>query len=362
MNNALRKLSLNLIPCLLALVIVTGCIAPIQPAASEAAPTSGAEPATPAETACEEGFRYFTHELLATDPVCIPDQPERFTYLIYPSYIYALGVKPIAAWGLERDAENYPLIADWINEGIIDHGMPPNLETLVELKPDLMLYDMRRVADIVGELQQIAPLVTFDVNKALTWQDRHRFNAAVFNLTALAEEQIALYEQRATELRTAIEASHGDISGVTVSLVRLDTEGIIDVLGQWYTGAAVIKEIGFALPAIVDLSLPEMQERHGNIYVAEISEELVGEVDGDVLIVFGPGGGGQSASDVEEQTLTFVRQSPLWQTLRAVQTDAIHFKGDYWLQPSILTAHLVIDELAEIFAVELTTPNPFLTE
>ncbi|MCB0084410.1 MAG: ABC transporter substrate-binding protein, partial [Caldilineaceae bacterium] len=72
----------------------------------------GSAPATAAtnEDTCDAGFRYFDHALLATDPVCIPNQPERFTYLIYPSYIYALGVKPVAAWGLERDAENYPFI------------------------------------------------------------------------------------------------------------------------------------------------------------------------------------------------------------------------------------------------------------
>ncbi len=212
------------------------------------------------------------------------------------------------------------------------------------------------------QLQQIVPLVTFDANNAFAWQDRHLFNAAVFDRVALAEEQIAVYEQRVAELRAAIEVSRGDISNVTVSLVRIGNEGVIDLLGPWYPGVSVVQEIGFDLADGVDLTLTEMQERHGNIYVAEISEELIPTVDGDVLILFGPGGGGQSASGTGERILNEIRQSLLWQTLGAIQTDAVYFKGDYWLQPSILTAHLVIDELAEIFAVEIATPNPFLTE
>ena len=67
-------------------------------------------------TECEEGFRYFDHEFLATDPTCIPENPERVAYLLYPSYIYPLGIKPVGSWGLDRDAANYPFIAAWILE------------------------------------------------------------------------------------------------------------------------------------------------------------------------------------------------------------------------------------------------------
>lgn len=346
-----------------ALMLLTACAPVAAPTGATAVTDTPAADSTAAtaEVVCEEGFRLFDHELLATDPVCIPENPESFTYLIYPSYIYALGVKPIASWGIERDAENYPMIADWL-EGIVDHGMPPNLELLVEMKPDLMLYDMRRVVDIVDELQQIAPLVTFDVNNSYAWQERHRFNAEVFNKADLAEEQIAVYDQRITELRAAIEEKLGDVSDITISLVRVRDEGVINLLGQWYPGVAVIKEVGFDLPDAVDLSIEEMQATHDNIYVAEISEELIPTVGGDVIIFFGSPGGAQTDKSEREWIMNEFLQSELWQTLEAMQNDSFYFKGDNWLQPSILTAHLVIDELAEIFEVEIATPNPFAAQ
>ena len=143
--------------------------------------------------ACDDGFRLFDHELLATDPVCIPEHPQRVTYLLYPSFLYPFGINPVGSWGLERDAENYPFIADWIADGTIDHGMPPNIEVLVGLEPDLMIYDINRVTDVVDELPTIAPLVTYDVERSSSWQQRHRFNGAVLAQEALAEAQIAEY-------------------------------------------------------------------------------------------------------------------------------------------------------------------------
>lgn len=363
-----------LFAALLAMLLIAACaplptapaatatdMPPTEATAEESSTTETNTEEASADATCEEGFRYFDNALLATEPTCIPENPEKFTYLIYPSYLYALDVKPIASWGIERDIENYPAIADWL-EGIVDHGMPPNLELLVELKPDLLLYDMRRVEDVVDELQQIAPLVTFDVNNAFTWQERHRFNAAVFNKEELAEAQIAEYEQRVTELRAAIEESYGDISEVTVSLVRVRDGGTINLLGPWYPGVSVVQDVGFDLLDAIDLTIEEMQATHDNIYVAEISEELIPSADGDVLLLFGSPGGAQADKEEKEWILNEFLQSPLWQTLEAVQNDKLYFKGDNWLQPSILTAHLVIDELAEIFEVEIATPNPFPTQ
>src|SRR5262245_12194459 len=101
---------------------------------------------------CGAGFHLFDHEILMNGPVCIPENPQRVAYLIYPSYLYSFGVKPIGSWGLERDATNFPMIADWITEGVADIGMPPNLETLTALAPDLMIFPETRVTDVLEEL------------------------------------------------------------------------------------------------------------------------------------------------------------------------------------------------------------------
>lgn len=311
---------------------------------------------------CAAGFRYFEHELLATEPTCVPEQPARVAYLLYPSYLYPFGVNPVGSWGLERDAENYPFIAEWIMEGTIDHGMPPNLEQLLELEPDLLLYDITRVTEVVDVLPEIAPLVTFDVERATSWQERHRFNGAVLGQSELAEAQIAEYETRVAELREAVSASHTGVEEITVAVVRLRGEGVINLLGTFYTSVAVMRDVGFDLPDAVNLTLEEMVATHGNPYNVTISQELLNLIDGDMMFVLGSPGGAQAQSGEGEQIVAEMMDDPLWQSLNAVQAGAVYAKGDYWLQSNILTAHLVIDELAQAFGVEVTTPNPFLTE
>jgi len=50
-------------------------------------------------TECEDGFRLFDHELLATDPVCIPDNPQRIITLGMPSFetLMSYGIQPLAS-------------------------------------------------------------------------------------------------------------------------------------------------------------------------------------------------------------------------------------------------------------------------
>ena len=317
------------------------------------------------EESCPEGMRFFDHELLAGEAGCIPENPERVTYLLYPSYIYPFGVNPVGSWGLERDAENYPFIADWIKAGTVDHAMPPNLEVLLKLEPDLMLYDLNRVTEVVDQLPAIAPLVLYDSERSFTWQERHRFNGKVLGQSELAEKQIAVYEERAAQLRGALEADGGDSGGRTVSIVRLRGEGVINLLGPWFTSVSVVRDAGFDLPDAVDMTKDQMIANYGNMYSINVAEERIDIVDADVLVVLGsPGGlgavGGEAQSTEGDAIVAEMMGDPLWRTLDVFQSGRVISKGDYWLQSNILTAHLVIDELAEIFGVRVETANPFL--
>ncbi|MCG8348321.1 MAG: ABC transporter substrate-binding protein [Chloroflexales bacterium] len=315
---------------------------------------------------CTDGFRFFDHDLLASEPTCIPANPQRVAYLVYPSYLYPFGINPVAAWGLERDAENYPFIADWIRDGTVDHGLfPPNLEVLVEQNPDLILYPDGVAPEVLDELAAIAPFVLYggDSSNPPTWQDNHRFVGAVFNQVALAEEQIAVYDQRVAELRTALAESLGDLGEITISVVRLAAEGSISLQSPLIASVAIIKEVGFAIPDAIDMSVAEMQETYNIPSGAlSISKEEITLADGEVLFVLGsPGGAGAQRAE-GNRLISDIMDDPIWQSLRAFEAKAVYGKGDVWMQGNLLTAHLIIDDLAEIFAVEFATPNPFLTE
>lgn len=326
----------------------------------KAAVNSGMAGQSPAE--CEAGFRVFDHDLLVGDPVCIPEDPQRVTYLLYPSYIYPFGIKPVGSWGLERDAANYPLIADWILTDIIDHGMPPNLETLTALAPDLLLYDASRVTDVVDELPLIAPLVMYDDSGLAGWRDRHLFNGAVFDQLELAQQQLDVYDTRAGELREALRVAHGDVNDITVSVVRLRGDQGISLLGPYYTSVNVLADVGFSLPEAVSMTAEEMQAAYGNAYNVEISQEQIPLANADLIFLIGSVGGAQDQSIAGEELVAELMTDPLWNTLTAFQNDRVYAKRDYWLQSNLLTAHSVLDELAKLFEVEIPTPNPFLTD
>ena len=298
---------------------------------------------------CPEGFRLFDHELLAGDAVCIPKNPQRVASLPYTSYFYPFGVNLVGAWGLERDADNYPFIADWIFEGTTDIGWPPNPEVLIELGPDLMIFSSRHVTDIRDELLAIGPLVTFESGRK-TWQDVHRFNGAVLGQDELAERQIEVYEKRVQEIRAALNESLGDVGETAVSVLHLTGSGGVYLLGEGFAPVSVVNDIGFRLPDGVDKPFDRM----------DISEEKINEVDGDVLFILGSVGGPKAQRAEGNRLFDEMMAKPLWQTLDAFKKDSVYFKSDYWLKSNILTAHLVIDEVAEVFGVRVQTPNPFL--
>lgn len=81
----------------LVLLVLTACVPVISPPA--VAPTVVPSTATPelsasAGSLCDAGFRRFDHELLATDPICIPENPQRIAFIDSTiAYGIALGVE-----------------------------------------------------------------------------------------------------------------------------------------------------------------------------------------------------------------------------------------------------------------------------
>ena len=301
------------------------------------------------EGVCPEGFRFFDHELLAVDPVCVPENPRRVAYLPYPSHMYPFDVNLVASNSLEWDSSNYPFIEDWTGT-MADLGLPPNLEVLLGLEPDLILSHFDEVAEVVDELSAIAPLAAVDLVRSESWRNRHLFNGAALGRLELAEAQIAAYEERAVQLRGALEARGVDVAGTTVSIGMLRKNGEVFLFGPWFTGVLVLREVGFKLLDAVDLTLEGMKEAHGNIYIARFSQERLDAVDADILFM----------ESVTREEIDQLKEDPLWGTLGAVRSDSVYPVGGHWVQSNLLTAHMVIDELAEMFGVEMDTSNPFL--
>ena len=90
---------------------------------------------------CEVCFR-FDHELLTTEPVCIPENPERVLALDMASAgITLLTGKNLvgsSGWILGEYPVLEPRFAERLAE-VTDVGYPADLETTLSLEPDLIL-------------------------------------------------------------------------------------------------------------------------------------------------------------------------------------------------------------------------------
>ncbi len=77
------------------------------------------------ETPCEAGFRLFDHKLLATEPVCIPENPKRVALVDEKAITaYSLGVETVTMNSYLYDfAETYPFALDAAaRERMVDIG------------------------------------------------------------------------------------------------------------------------------------------------------------------------------------------------------------------------------------------------
>lgn len=367
----MKQLYHSIYPLLLVLLLAA-CV-PIAPAAAPSASTASAtvvaeEPAAAAaEATCDTGFRLFADEMLVGDPVCIPENPQRIAYLLYASYLYPFGVKPIASFGLERDSANFPALAEWINDGVTEIDLQPNIEQLATLQPDLQVFDASRVAGLEPMLAEIGPLVLFDdFSDDLTMAARHRFNGRVLGQEALAEEQLANYDQRVAELRTALAEKLGSLADIKVSMARFRSEEEFDVMDRYGNAAEILDVLGFGRPAAIDYTPEEILEVYGPgpwegaTGLMGVSKERLDLLEGDYLIVIASTGGSNNQQGSGNAIIDALQQDPLWNNLAVVKAERVYLRPDAWLQAggSYYAAQLLLDDLAGIFEVTIPTANP----
>lgn len=315
-------------------------------------------------TACDDGFRLFEHELLVGEPVCVPEDPQRVAHIPPASFFYALDFKPVASSFLERETRHLPeAIADWVLTDIeeVDYGAP-NLEQLAALDLDLIIHDVSRVEEVTEQLNTIAPTALFvaDYGSPDLLQDRLLFNAEVLGREAEATEQLEIYDQRVTELQMALQASLGDMAAIEVSMLRARDEQTFDLYPRNRPQAAILDTLGFGRPAAIDYDRAELAEQYGTDNFLRISKEQLEFADGDVLIIILAPSSGEGGTAAEDALAESIQDDPLWNALNAFEQDNVYFVSYPWLlSDNIIFAHAVLDGLADIFDVEISTPNPF---
>jgi iron complex transport system substrate-binding protein len=345
----MQKHKLSCTACLLLVALLTGCVAPLanptgaEPTASAATTeTSAAADSDAAASDCAEGFRWFEHELLVGDPICIPAAPQRVLPLDMAALEVLLltGQTPVATgeWKLQELPLLLPDYAEQLAtfEGV---GYPAELEQVAALQPDLILTTDDAID--IKLAREIAPVVVADQAIYENWKNGMRFWSDVLNVPELYVAMEANYATRVAELKTTL----GNPGAVEISVISASTYGISLWMPDSPPGS-ILNDVGLARPAAQSLVGDEAMARYGEKQYIQISEERLDLADGDAIFYFTYAATDPETAKSESDFIQAFDQKPIWQSLSAVKAGKAFFVPGYWWRAqTYLLANLVIDDL-----------------
>jgi iron complex transport system substrate-binding protein len=313
-----------------------------------------AEPDLAAALDCADGFRPFDHELLASEPLCLPIAPQRIVALDIASLELALliGKPPVLTsdWMLQEMPLLLPQYAGALAD-IEQVGYPAELEKILLLKPDIILAPEDTID--VEQARAIAPLVAPEQVIYDDWKLGMQFWSEVLNVPDFYAEMEANYNTRVAELRAAL----GQPDKLEVSVISASTYGLYLWMPDSPPGA-ILADVGLARPEAQSLVGDAAITRYGEKQYIEISEERLDLADGDALFYFTYASTDPKIAGEESNFIKTIEQKPLWQTLNAVKTGKAFFvPGYWWRSQSYLLANKVLDDLfAHLTDTSATTP------
>lgn len=315
-------------------------------------------PAAAQETVCEDGFRLFDHEYLATDPVCIPDNPQRVaTFDLNALELLFFTDKEIVVaseWVLDELAASVPALHERLAL-IPNAGYPANAEDVLAASPDIILmYQAGDEAENYESYAAIAPAVMTTLS-VQDWDLTAQFWSEVLGVPEVYEEMVATYDARIAELQAALPEGYEETE---VSLVTAMSYGMLTWLSNSPQGK-ILADVGFARPESQSLTEEEAAEL-GRTYWKILSKETLNLVDGDVIYLFSYATTDEEVAAAESAVIEALQQDPLWLNLAGVQAGNAFVMPGYWYRGSTyLFSNLIIDDLfASLTDAEATTPNP----
>lgn len=308
---------------------------------------------------CEEGFHLFEHERLATDPVCVPDNPQRILSLDMPATEFLLlnDIPIVGVFGYAAD--EIAAITPGFADELIDLPIfewPPSLELATELNPDLIIA-FKDSSLFYSGMEEIAPLVVYDAAYATDWKSSTSFWSQVFGKEAAYEEMLATYDARVAELQAALGEDRGEIE-VSAFVPSPDYPMI------WLVDSAqgvILNDVGLGRPEAQAVTFAEGEYIEGGAdygFVA-ISPERLDLADGDVIYLFTyPSTDAELAAANLQVIEDFNTNDPIWQAIKA--DSEVFVVGPHWFRAqTYLAANLILDDLfATLTDVEPTIPSP----
>ncbi|MFJ8922041.1 ABC transporter substrate-binding protein [Streptomyces sp. NPDC102415] len=246
--------------------------------------------------------------------VKVPADPERVVALSEMDLdaSLALGVEPVGltAGRGQKGAPQY--LADQAKSiPVVGAVTGPDIEKVVQAKPDVILAGQLADEQVLAQLRKIAPtVVTIDDTK--DWKKALQLTGTTLGKADEAEKFLTDYGTRAAALKTDL----GDQAGASVSVARYSAKGTA-VMQQGVFISDVLKDLGFERPGI--------QNDEGEGHSTPLSDENLEEIDGDWLFI------GSLDAGTDADLLGELAKKPAYQQLSAVrEKHATVIDGTKW--------------------------------
>ncbi|HCG39689.1 MAG TPA: ABC transporter substrate-binding protein [Pseudomonas sp.] len=236
--------------------------------------------------------------------VTVPEAPKRVITLseIDLDTALALDVTPVGTINGRGQAApprylEGKLTADVPVVGDLDN---PNLETLLELEPDLILTGPVKPEQL-AILNEIAPtVITYSWGRP--WQETMQRTAQILNKNAEANEVLDRYRARVEQARERLSTHQGE----TLSIVRWNPKGPSYMFKDAFA-STVIEDIGLTRPA--------HQQDPGHTHSMALSLESLELLDADWLVI-----GTLATSGEAVEAMRQAEQTPAFGQLSALQS------------------------------------------
>lgn len=249
--------------------------------------------------------------------------------------LVALGLNPIATTTPNLVADKMSILRDKV-PAIVDLGKEgqPNLEKIVQLKPDLIM-GIYLTPQLYSLLSQIAPTLPVQFSQT-GWKDILRQVAKNIDRSQEAEKLLTDYQQRIETLRSRFAQQFGHLK---VCVMRFYTNvQFTQFLNDRSFQVSVMEELK-AL-SIPDFQRQQQQPPHSDWGYVMVSLENIDWLEADAMFV--------AVDPRAEKSFQQYTSSPLWQTLNVVKQGRVHtVDSGYWVFGNILSANAILDDLSK---------------
>lgn len=286
------------------------------------------EKTTQSDVKAEESESTVQYTTITGEQVEIPANPKRVVYIGQTIGDFLAMDIPVVGNNLPKDSPSY---YEGKLEGIVDIGNPADLETILTLKPDLIINGYYKAdPNLNEELSKIATTIPF--NPALPYTERVKEMGNILDKQEEVAQLLAKFETESKEMFEKFQLTEGETATVFYQLGKT-----LYVMGDRSLGAIIYGKNGFAVPPAVQKNIIDVE----GVSFLEVSEEVLPEFAGDHLFVIVQE---DSESEAEADRLL---QSPIWGTLPAVKKGKVYVVPNEWNTDNLLALKQLFQKLPE---------------